>query len=131
MALLTSGIRTIVETLPQCPPPSVPETTRMSTPACTCLIACSLAPSKAATFTPFSLPIFNIHFGGTPRAFAISLIGWEKATSKSFLAPFSFKFFPNLESDRISFSFESPPPLRDSPSTSYCFKTSALKSLYS
>ena len=75
IALLTSGIRTIVETLPQCPPPSVPDTTKISTPASTCLIACSLAPSRAATLTLFSLPISSIHLGGTPNALAISLIG--------------------------------------------------------
>jgi NAD(P)H-dependent flavin oxidoreductase YrpB (nitropropane dioxygenase family) len=33
IALLTTGTSTMVETLPQCPPPSVPETTNISTPA--------------------------------------------------------------------------------------------------
>ena len=33
IALFTSGISTIVETLPQCPQPSVPDTTNTSTPA--------------------------------------------------------------------------------------------------
>ena len=74
-ALLTSGTKTIVETLPQCPPPSVPDTTIISTPASACFTACCFAPTNAATGTLLALPISNIHFGGTPRALATRLIG--------------------------------------------------------
>ncbi len=55
IASMTSGTSTIVVTSPQCPPASVPAATRMSTPALTCLIACSRAPTRAAIGTPAAL----------------------------------------------------------------------------
>ena len=88
MASRTSGISTIVVTSPQCPPASVPWATIRSTPACTCLIACSLAPTSAATGMPRSLPASIMYAGGTPRALAINLIGWLSDTS-SRLSPVS------------------------------------------
>ena len=48
----TSGTRHSVDTSPQCPPASVPWATMTSTPAWTCLTACSLAPTNAPTGTP-------------------------------------------------------------------------------
>ena len=59
------------------------QTTTKSTPASTCFIACSFAPTRAATATLLSFPILSIQSGGTPRAFATSLIGWAKATSNT------------------------------------------------
>ena len=52
----TSGISTSVVTSPQWPPASVPCATIRSTPAATCLTACSLAPTSAATGMPRSRP---------------------------------------------------------------------------
>ena len=110
-------------------PPSVPDTTKRSTPASTCLIACCFAPTNAATGTPWFFPISNIHLGGTPNALATSLIGWEKATSKTSWAisnPLprrAFEFF-SICSDLLS-------DLRLSPSNSYSFKISDRKSRYS
>src|ERR1700738_5365552 len=83
IALITSGTSTMVETSPQWPPASVPCTTRISTPAATWRSACSFAPTRAATGTSCFLPISIIAFGGTPSAFAISLIGCLKETSSS------------------------------------------------
>ena len=40
-----------------------PDTTKMSTPALTWLMACCFAPTKAATGTPRSLPIWSIQSG--------------------------------------------------------------------
>ena len=60
----------------------------MSTPASTCLIACSLAPASAATGIPCDLPASSIDCGGGPSALAISLIGCLNATS-SRLSPAS------------------------------------------
>ena len=56
MASSTSGISTSVLTSPQWPPASVPCATIRSTPARTCLMACSLAPTSAATGMPCFLP---------------------------------------------------------------------------
>ena len=81
IAFSTSGTSTMVVTSPQWPPASVPCTTRMSTPALTWRIACSLAPTRAATGTPCALPISIISGGGTPSALAISLIGCSNAAS--------------------------------------------------
>ena len=83
IAFSTSGTSTMVVTSPQWPPASVPCTTRMSTPAATWRIACSLAPTRAATGTPCFLPISIISGGGTPSALAISLIGCSKAASST------------------------------------------------
>ncbi len=79
----------MVETSPQWPPASVPCATRMSTPAATWRIACSLAPTSAATGTPCFLPMSIIAFGGTPSALAISRIGWVKETSSTSIAHFA------------------------------------------
>ena len=128
-ALLTSGTKTIVETLPQWPPPSVPDTTIISTPASACLTACCFAPTSAATGTLFCFPISNIHFGGTPNAFATSLIGWEKATSSTSLAPSSPA--PKTWFELCSIFSEASPPLKSAASISCCSKMSARNSLCS
>ena len=56
IASMTSGMSTSVVTSPQCPPASVPWATIRSTPALTCLMACSFAPTNAATGIPVCLP---------------------------------------------------------------------------
>ena len=83
IALMTSGTSTMVETSPQWPPASVPWATRISTPAATWRSACSLEPTSAATGTSCLRPMSIIAFGGTPSAFAISLIGWRNETSST------------------------------------------------
>ena len=80
IACSTSGTSTMVVTSPQWPPASVPCTTRMSTPALTWRMACSLAPTRAATGTPWRRPI-SIIAGGAPSALAIILIGCSNAAS--------------------------------------------------
>ena len=80
MALYTSGMSTIDDTSPQCPPASPPATIKISTPALIWLIACFFAPTNAPTLTPASFAISTICFGGMPSAFTIILIGWLKAT---------------------------------------------------
>ena len=97
----TSGTSTMVDTSPQWPPASVPETINTSTPASTCFTACSLAPTKAPTTTPLSLPISSIYWGGTPKALTISLIGCENATSIMFAA---LPFVRNPPADPVCLS---------------------------
>ena len=82
-ASITSGTTTIVEISPQCPPASVPETTRISTPAAACFTACSRAPVKAPTIIFLSRHLFITDFGGTPRALTNKVMGCLNATSKS------------------------------------------------
>ena len=86
IAFSTSGTSTRVDTSPQWPPASVPWTTRISTPALTWRMACSFAPTRAATGTPCFLPISIIAGGGTPSALAMRRIGNSKAASSTSIA---------------------------------------------
>ncbi len=83
IARITSGTSTRVDTSPQCPPASPPCATMISTPALTWRMACSFAPTKAATGTPYWRPRSIMDSGAIPSAFAMSRIGCWKATSIS------------------------------------------------
>jgi hypothetical protein len=68
---------------PVWPPASVPDAITTSTPASSCLTACSGAPTRPAHATPRSRARSISRAGAGPSAFAISRIGCANATSSS------------------------------------------------